>query len=411
MVAACRGLGRGLSARPARASGQGKLPTRRDRGAHPALGARDGRADGGHIRRLPGKDHAWHDALAASALLRLFPGKCSTGFGRRGVSGLGDGRPMHAVANVASRHRTRNRDDRLAPPGGRPAGGVFRRDPGFGVLGDAGCPAHDARTGARLAGQPLGTVGTDAAARLCFRSGPQLGRPRRLDCRYRRGQPGEDTDWRAAPLDDSGRPRARDPEGPRRRTSSRRHRRLRRRNQHRSDGRHRRNRLACPPAPALPACRCGVGGIGHDLPGIQAFLVGSGSRRFHRDQPSQMAGRAIRLLRAFHSRPRQPGAHFGDQAGVPQDARQGRRHRLFGLDGAARPPLPRAEAVVSDASVRARRPQDHDTRPRDLDRRTRGTAGRPARLRDRDGTDAVAVHFPPSRTGRPRPGRAQSAAA
>ena len=46
------------------------------------------------------------------------------------------------------------RVDRLAAPGARPARRVFRRHPGFGVVGDAGRRADHARAGAGMAGQP-----------------------------------------------------------------------------------------------------------------------------------------------------------------------------------------------------------------------------------------------------------------
>ena len=65
-----------------------------------------------------------------------------------------DGRAVHALADLAGGDRTRNRDDRLAAPGARPAGRVFGRHPGFGVVRDAGGRADHARAGARLAGQP-----------------------------------------------------------------------------------------------------------------------------------------------------------------------------------------------------------------------------------------------------------------
>ena len=64
------------------------------------------------------------------------------------------GRAMHAVADLAGRDRTRDEDDRLAAPGARPARRLFRRHPGFGLVGDARRRADHARAGAGLAGQP-----------------------------------------------------------------------------------------------------------------------------------------------------------------------------------------------------------------------------------------------------------------
>ena len=78
-----------------------------------------------------------HDALAASALLRLFPGQRRACVGRRRISRLGDRRAVHALADLAGRDRARDEDDRLAAPGARPARRIFRRHPGFGIVRDA----------------------------------------------------------------------------------------------------------------------------------------------------------------------------------------------------------------------------------------------------------------------------------
>ena len=163
----------------------------------------DGRADGQDLRRLREEDRAGHDALAASALLRLFPGQCGAGLGGGRVSGLGDGRAMHALADLAGGDRTRNAHRRLDAPGARPARRVFRRHPGFGLVGDAGCRADHARAGARLARQQerdwpgrrgcasiprirctprsTGRSGSRASARTIWCAFPSAGRFARMD--------------------------------------------------------------------------------------------------------------------------------------------------------------------------------------------------------------------------------------
>ena len=102
----------------------------------------------------------------------------------------GDGGAMHALADLAGGDRARDQDDRLAAPGARPARRLLRRDPGFGLVGDARRRAHHARARARLGGQQAGLAGQPATAHLLLRPGPYLDRPRHLGRRHRRGQSG-----------------------------------------------------------------------------------------------------------------------------------------------------------------------------------------------------------------------------
>ena len=106
-----------LRDRPVRAADA----ARRHCGADCASRAGAAGADGEDLRRFRARHRARHDALAASALLRLFPGQRRAGFGRGGISRQRHGRAMHAVADVARRDRARDEGDRLAAPGARPA--------------------------------------------------------------------------------------------------------------------------------------------------------------------------------------------------------------------------------------------------------------------------------------------------
>jgi aromatic-L-amino-acid decarboxylase len=89
---------------------------------------------------------AGHDALAASALLRLFPGQCRARLGCRRISRQRHGGPVHALADLAGGHRARDPGARLAAAGDRPAGRVCRRHPGLGLDRDARRRAGHART-------------------------------------------------------------------------------------------------------------------------------------------------------------------------------------------------------------------------------------------------------------------------
>ena len=87
MVAPRRRLGRGLSRHVARAAGARRTTQPGDIAALIArLRSGAAGADGEDLRRFRARHRARHDALAASALLRLFPGQCRAGFGRGGIS-------------------------------------------------------------------------------------------------------------------------------------------------------------------------------------------------------------------------------------------------------------------------------------------------------------------------------------
>ena len=126
-----------------------------------------GRADGGDLRRFRRDHRAGHDALAASALLRL-------------LSRPTPRRPRSSPNIWSTRWRAQcmlwqtspaateleTQDDRLAAPGARAAGRLLRRDPGFGLVGDARRRADDARAGARLGRQQAGPRRRSRAVRI-----------------------------------------------------------------------------------------------------------------------------------------------------------------------------------------------------------------------------------------------------
>ena len=275
----CR-LGRRLSRAAARPAGARRTAARRHRRAIAPSPPEAGRADGGDLRRLRKDDPARHDALAASALLRLFPGQCRAGLGGGRVSGFGHGRAVHAVADIAGRHRARDRHDRLAAPGARTAGRLFRRDPGFGIVGDAGRRADHAREGAwtgrataGLAGQKTlarSTARTRCIPRSTGRSGWRAS-ARPISCGSRPADAG--APWSPHALE------AAISRGSRRGHAAGRHRRLRRRHQRRRHRRCRRPRARSPAARTLSACRCRMGRLGDDLPGVPALLGGRRGRR------------------------------------------------------------------------------------------------------------------------------------
>src|SRR5690242_3989401 len=98
---------------------------------------------------------------------------------------------MHAVADVARGDRTRDTDGRLDAAGAWPARAFRRRDPGFGLIGDAGSRPHDAGAGALLGRQPGWAVRQSATQGLLLRPGPYLDRSRDMDCGNWRAQPGQ----------------------------------------------------------------------------------------------------------------------------------------------------------------------------------------------------------------------------
>ena len=190
-----------------------------------------------------------------------------------------DGGAMHALADLAGRDRARDAHDRLAAPGARPARRLFRRHPGFGLVGDAGRRADHARARARLAGQPAGPVraaagcASIAPTRSTPRSTAPSGSPasaRTISCAFRPAAAARHG-CRRAGSGDRRRPGGRPAAG--------RHHRLRRRHQRRRHRRRRRRRRGRQAARALSACRCRLGRLGDDLPGIPAFLGGRRRRR------------------------------------------------------------------------------------------------------------------------------------
>ena len=135
------------------------------------------RGHGGDLRRLRPHRHAGHDALAASPLLRLFPGQLEPALGRRRVVTAALGRAMHAVADLARRDRARDPGARLAAPDDRPARRLLGRHPGFGLGGDARRDPHRPRARARPRRQrATGLRPARRLARLCLGAGAFLDR-------------------------------------------------------------------------------------------------------------------------------------------------------------------------------------------------------------------------------------------
>ena len=182
-------LGRRLSLDAARQAGARQHRARRHRRADRAVAARDGRADGRRSSpiskrpSLPGMTHWQHPRFFA-----YFPGNAAPGLRRRRISGLGDGGAMHALADLAGGDRARDENDRLAAPGARPAGRLLRRDPGFGLVGDAGRRADHARASARLGRQHRRASPGRRRCASTARPGAYVDRPGDLGVRHRRGQ-------------------------------------------------------------------------------------------------------------------------------------------------------------------------------------------------------------------------------
>ena len=181
-------MGRRLPRDDPRPSGARRHAAGRDRGSASRLAAGVGGTDGGDFRRFRAHDTAGHDPLAASALFCLFPGQRGAGLRHCRIPRLGDGRAMHALADIAGCHRTRDADDRLDASGAGPSGPLRRRNPGFGVLGNACRSAYHAGEGARLGRQSRGTVRQAGAQGLLLGSGSHLDRPGNLDFRHRGGE-------------------------------------------------------------------------------------------------------------------------------------------------------------------------------------------------------------------------------
>ena len=359
-------LGRRLSRDAARQAGPGADRARRHRRADCAVAARSRRADGDDLRRFRSDDRARHDALAASALLRLFPGQRRAGLGGRRVSGLGDGRAMHAVADLAGRDRARDENDRLAAPGARPAGRLLRRDPGFGLVGDAGRRADHAREGARLGRQRsrpgrrsrrFASIAPDQVHTSIDRAIWVAGIGEANLVQDRR-TPGRCAAWMP--------PRSRPRSSPTR-------------------------RRACLPAGIIASVGgTSVGGTDdvaavaavarrHGLylhvdaawagsamicPEFRHFWAGVEAADSIVFNPHKWLGAQFDCSIHFVRDPDSLVRTLAIRPGISEDARQGRHRQLFGMDGAARTPLPRAEAVVPAARAWARRPARDDPQPR-----------------------------------------------
>ncbi len=261
-------LGRRVSPELARPSGAGADAAGRDRRCASRGAARRRGSDGSHHGGFPAHRDARHYPLAASSLLRLFPGQRRAAVDAGRDAGLDHRRAVHALADIASGHRTRGGHDRLAAAGLVPADGLYRRDPGQRLFRHAVGGSHDARACNRLHRQPgrSGRQGQDPD--LLLGPGSQLDRSRGLGCRDRAGEPGQAADARRAI-----RPRCRcaargDRPGSRGRARTCRHHRDHRRHRRRRVGRTGSDPRRCAVGGPLHPSRRGVGGLGNDLPGV-----------------------------------------------------------------------------------------------------------------------------------------------
>ena len=157
---------------------------------------------------------------------------------------------------------------------------------------------------------------------------------------------------RADALDGHGRPR---PRQGRPALRDRRHGRHDHDDGHRPGRSDRRGRAA--PWPLAPRRRRD-GGLRDDPARMPLDLGGDRGRRLARGQRAQMARRAVRLLALLRARPRASRAGDVDQPELP--AIVGRRpgQELPRLGHPARPPFPRAEALVPDPRTGRQRPAE-----------------------------------------------------
>ena len=145
------------------------------------------------------------------------------------------------------------------------------------------------------------------------------------------------------------------------------------------------------------------------LPECRADVGRRRGRRLARRQPAQVAGRGVRLLAVLRPRRRAPRARDVDQPELPAVGRRRPGEEPSRLGHPARPPLPRAEAVVPDPRAGRRRACRRGCA---ATWRTRGGSptqvrAAPRLARARAGAAADAVR--PARAGRARRRGARSA--
>ena len=350
---------RRLSRHGCRASGAGAGRARRGLSSAAFGAPASRRGHGGDLRRFRTHRHARHDALAAPALLRLFPGQRRARPRSSPNSVRGARRAMHALADLARRDRARDPGARLAAPDDRPARRLLGRHPGFGLGGDARRRSSPPRE--RALAWPATATGLPASrvARLCLGTGALLDRPAPA------GSPASASD-NLVRIPVRGRPRSHGSGSARRRRSSRTAR----------PGLLPAGIIACIGGTSIGACddvaavarsRGGTASTCTSTPpGPAAAMIcpefrHSGARRRAgrqlRLQPAQMAVHAIRLLGAFRARSRTPPATRWPSA-RPSSERTATRglRRLQRVVAAARPALPGPEALVRHSRLRRRGP-------------------------------------------------------
>ena len=253
----------------ARASGAGAGRARRGLSSAAFGASASWRGHGGDLRRSRPHRHAGHDALAAPALLRLFPGELKPALGCRRVRHGGARGAMHAVADLARRDRARDPGARLAAPDDRSCAKASRassrirprarRSPRSSPPASARSASPATATGLRptrrSASMPR-RMCIPRSTRRCAIAG--IGDANLVRIPVRGDRFAMDPD--ALDARDRCRSRGRFP--------ARRRRRLHRRHQHRRLRRRRVGRRGRAPARPLPARRCRLGRKRDDLPRV-----------------------------------------------------------------------------------------------------------------------------------------------
>ena len=358
MVAPRRRMGRRLSRHVARAAGAaGRAPG--DIAALIAASAA-GRAgaDGEDLRRFRAEHRARHDALAASALLRLFPRQRRAGLGGGRISGHARW-PRNACCGRRRPPRPSSRRgciDWLRQALGLPDG--FS-----GVIQDSASSATLAAVltmRERALEWPGNQRRPRRRSRGCASIPPTRSTPRstaRSGCRHRRGE--------LVRIPTGGRWRAMDPAAleaaidarPRRGLAAGRRHRLRRRHQ-------RRRHATTSRRSARSRARHGLylhvdaawAGSAMICPEFRHFWTGVEEADSVVFNPHKWLGAQFDCSVHFIRKPEDLVRTLAIKPEFLKTHGQRRHHQLFRMDRAARPPLPRAEALVPAARPRAGRP-------------------------------------------------------
>ena len=321
--------------------------------ALPASAPERGRADGGDPRRFPEADRARHHALEPSRLHGLLlqysapgPGILAESARRRAE------RQRHALEDLARRHRTGAGGARLAAPVDRAC------RPSSSASSTTRPPSAPCTPSPRRAKRPIPDARTRGAppglVALHLRAGAFVDREGRDRARHRPAVRPQDRRGRRIPharRTCSRRPSsATSPRACARSASP--------------------PPSAPPPPPAWTRCRAiadiaerynlwlhvdaAYAGVGGHPARVPAHSRRRRARRFARDEPAQVAVHAHGLQRLLHAPPGHPAPRLLAGPRIPAHGRAPARRQLHGLRRAARPPLPRAQAVVRDALLRPR---------------------------------------------------------